>query len=515
MTKTKPPLPDHTHNTEAERAVLAPILDGRHPDAWPSAIEILGTPLAFYAQAHQIIAIACEGLTADGTHIEGLTISEWLSSHTWGDVLDRIRELDGATGRKPKISASDVAYEDSALAAIGGHVVLGDLAATFGPIATLPRHAKTVAEHYRQREALRAARALVDALSGPAGARTAPETIPATVAHFERIMSPVGRAGTLSQGLDDSLASHDAVAAGAKVIRSAVTGVASIDEAMPMCPRGMTILAAAPGAGKTSLALQTIRATCKAFGPGSVAVYSGEMGISELATVMLAAHLQVPYKAVRDGQLSMGQRDQADVVRKEIESWNVHVRVADGSPVQATTAWAKRIHRSGGGHLRLLIVDHIALFGKSFRNQQTYDRISEASLELKKFANMTGPHVLGLCQMSREGRKGIRGKHGDLSPDPEPQMSDLKGSGDIEQDADNVIFLYRPTLEITQGGARKLMSKLAKNRFDAQVKLPLEFHVTTGQRFTEPNMGPPERDDKPTRHERMNQPTANDADLPF
>lgn len=467
---------DTNHSELAERQALAVLLDGRNPTAWPILIDIIRTPLAFYGRNERVIAIACEGLFTEGGLISAPTVADWLSNYTWGDITERMHELEQKAARKTK--AREINHDESALNEIGGHPYVANVGSEFAPFAGLKRYAQTIADHHRQRQAMETASVFLDELKKQSGGKKSKELITGAISKLSDIESPDAGITTLADGAQTALQRHDDVRDRKASIRPALFGIRSLDEAMPLDPGTMTTLAAATGAGKTSLLLHVIEATARAYGPGSVALVSREMGVRELASVLIARHLHVPRKAIDRGHLMSGQREQADVIRKEIETWNAWIR--DGMDCTAADAigWARTLKRSTGGKLALLAVDHIGIISKAHKSQDNYSKVAEATGLFKSIARVLDIPVLLLAQMNRAGTKVERTKSGQTKPDPEPQLSDLKDSSTIEHDSDNVLFLYRPTADRGQ-----VTAKVAKCRAGAQTRISLEFLAAEGQKF--------------------------------
>lgn len=500
---TKPKTDQPLAALDAEAAALAIVLDGRHQDAWAILAEKIPSPLDWFAQAHQVISIALADLSAAGAAINALAVAGWLESHAWGEVYDRIQACDteAATDRRsPKrrpLEDGAPSYEDSALAAIGGHPRIGEIAGTFAHRDTLPALADRIAAHSVQRRALRLAQRLSDSLQLPSGARLAPKVIAEHIDALSAILAPTGGATSLQDGIDAALQRHDRLADKTAIVRSARWGIASLDDAAPLDPGTVWTLAAAPGAGKTSLMLHAVEATARSLGPGSVLVVSREMGAQELASVVISRALRIPRRNLDRGWLAVGQREQAEVVRAEAAAWNVAIHDAQECTSADVVRWATLRHRVTSGAVGLLVIDHIGILSPEYRNQKDYETISRATARMKSLARTLGIAVLMLCQMNRDGRKAER-HHGQVQADPEPQLSDLRGSGTIEQDSDGVLFLYRPTPEITE--PRQIVAKVAKHRAGPQARASLLFRAADGQRFEDLRSEEP---DHQTRWERL------------
>lgn len=496
--------PDHTHNLDVERACIAVVLDGRNAGAWDTLIGIVQTPVAFFDRTHRIIILGCMMLAAEGAVINTSTACQTLSALQFQEAVRRLREMDGLTGKLPPLGIGEpCAYEDSALAAAGGYNVVSDLTAGASPTTSLERLARTIAEHHRQRLAIAVFSKAVDELRMPQGVRKVGEIIDMTL-NAALAQTSAGGSQTLGDGARDALTLHDARQSG-QVCRSAVFGLPSLDQAVHMQPGELWILAAAPGCGKTSLLLHALTATARAYGKGTVALVSREMGRRELGTIVIARGLRCTRQQVEHGRLDPGQREMATELAAKIDELGVQVRDSTGGcNVADVSAWAKSHKRLKPG-LALLAIDYLQILTGTNPKQSEYERVSEATAKLKQLARDLDLPILALSQMSREGRKAERGKGGVLKNTPEPQLGDLRGSGSIEQDADGVIFLWKP---VDDGVI--IEAKVAKNRAGALSRTELLWYPAQGQRFAEV---PRSVESEPHHNTTMfTPPSANPAD---
>lgn len=205
-------------------------------------------------------------------------------------------------------------------------------------------------------------------------------------------------------------------------------------------PKELVILAARPGMGKTAVALSYALGAAQA-GYGVLFV-SLEMSGTELAARMVSdlcfdGRSGVPYSAIRDGQLSEGQRRRAADARRMLS--DMPIRVVDAAKLSTgrlsmIVRRTKRRMEAKGQTLDLVIVDYLQLLTADHPVKGIYEKVSEISMALKATAKTHSVPVLALAQLSREVEK---------REDKVPQLSDLRDSGQIEQDADAVLFLVR------------------------------------------------------------------------
>src|SRR3954467_8231165 len=209
----------------------------------------------------------------------------------------------------------------------------------------------------------------------------------------------------------------------------------------------LIILAGRPGMGKTALATNIAFNTARRYlqdmadgiapeksaGAG-VAFFSLEMSADQLATRILAEQSGISSENLRMGKIS--QQDFRNLARAaaELESLPLYIDDTAGLTIAALRTRARRLKRQRG--IGLVVVDYLQLLqgsGKS-SNDNRVNEISEISRGLKTLAKELGVPVLALSQLSRAVEQ---------REDKRPQLSDLRESGSIEQDADMVWFIYR------------------------------------------------------------------------
>ncbi|MFA6448778.1 MAG: replicative DNA helicase [bacterium] len=194
----------------------------------------------------------------------------------------------------------------------------------------------------------------------------------------------------------------------------------------------LIILAARPGMGKTSLALNFCEHIAVEQNIG-VGIFSLEMSSTQLATRLLCSRSQVDASSLRKGFLVPDDwprlTEAFDVFSKAPIVIVDHPNI---SPLELR-AKARRMYKEFG--VRMLFIDYLQLISVSGRRPDSrVQEISEITRQLKMLARELDIPVLAISQLSREVEK---------RPDKRPQLSDLRDSGSIEQDADLVMFLYR------------------------------------------------------------------------
>lgn len=461
------------HSLEVERAVLATCLDGRHKDAVTTARERL-TTMSWFARDHRIVWLAIEDLDDAGQRVDAMAVATYLGQWPFADAVERLRQAErDATGKWPAKAGST--YEDSALAAVGGFNGVTDLAASPAPAAGIARNVAMVADLAAKRRLILGLTAVIDrARKTPhPAADVAAEAVEIGAAiEGHRVDRTLGAAG------EALLVEHDRLASAPDAERVPLWGIPVLDRSMPL-RRGLTVLAAPPGTGKTSLALEVEEATAKALGPGSVAYLSLEMDAEQLAAVRVARALGIGRDLIERGRLSTGQRARAAEAVAAMVADQTRIRDGVGDhTARGVAAWVRRL-RQRCPQLALVIVDHLQLLDSTNPKQTEYQRLSEATAGLKRLQRELGLTILCLSQFNRGGQK--TGKDDDKRQ-PVPQLSDLRGSGTIEQDADNVVALQKPA-EDGAGGSIAIVAHVLKHRGGAVGSVDLTWHRHRGQRF--------------------------------
>lgn len=226
------------------------------------------------------------------------------------------------------------------------------------------------------------------------------------------------------------------------------TGLHDLDEKMGgLQSSDLIILAGRPGMGKTSLATniayniarahrtrQKTDGTTETVDGGIVGFFSLEMSAEQLATRILSEQAQVSSELIRRGKIEPHEFDQLVQAAQEMQSAPLFIDQTGGISVAQLVARARRLKRQKG--LDLLVVDYLQLLSGSGKRAQEnrVQEITEITTGLKALAKELNVPVLALSQLSRQVES---------RDDKRPQLSDLRESGSIEQDADVVMFVFR------------------------------------------------------------------------
>jgi replicative DNA helicase len=234
-----------------------------------------------------------------------------------------------------------------------------------------------------------------------------------------------------------------------------VSGIASGFEGIDKLTGGfqkanLIVLAARPGVGKTSLALN-IAQNVAVQGQAPVAIFSLEMSAQELGERMMCSSARVSSHKVRTGSLSGDDYAKLVQAAGELEKADIFVDDTAGLNMFELRAEARRLQAKHA--LSLVIVDYLQLMSGDSRAENRQQEVSNISRSMKQLARELDVPVIAVSQLNRSP---------EARADREPQLADLRESGAIEQDADMVVFLYEDPSDPASKGVVKL--KIAKHR---------------------------------------------------
>jgi replicative DNA helicase len=418
------------HDLDAEAAVLSAILLSR--DALDRVLEIL-KPEHFYSDANGRIYEAAQELAISGTPIDIISVASWLR--------DRER-----------------------LAQIGGAAYLAQLADATPAVSHVSAHASVVYEKWRVRQLIATCQRVAAEGYGDVG------VIQEFIDGAEQSIYELARTpqGTTTQPIAQVLkAAFEQITAAAER-GDRITGISTGYEKLDAKTAGLhdgdlTIVAARPGMGKTSFVLNLAvnvaspRAV-SAPGPGEaghgverhepgfgVAVFSLEMPREQLATRMVCSEGRVDLGRLRQGFLQPDDWRRLTEAASYLSSLPIWIDDTPALGILELRAKVRRIQAeydrgpgagAPGRRVGLVVVDYLQLMkGRDGVNSREQE-ISEISRGMKQLAKELKVPVIALSQLNRAVETRT-------TKDKRPQLSDLRESGAIEQDADTIIFIYR------------------------------------------------------------------------
>lgn len=386
---------------EVEQAVLgAMMLEQR---AIVRAIEVLDES-CFYHAPHSRIFAAMTELFEQGTAVDQLTLTE---------ELKRRGQLDD----------------------VGGVVYLAKLGSEVATTANIDFHARIVLEKALGRKLIETSSEVIER------AYAADEDVQTLIDNAEQKLftlseNQIGEGfEPLEKVMGETFEHLEHVHAGAGTVLGVDTGFADLNDQMSGFQKGdLIILAARPSVGKTAFALTLARNAAVEAGVG-MAIFSLEMSKMQLAQRLLSVETKVDLHKLRTGRLS--DEDWMNLTHNidRLARAPIYIDDTPGISVLEARAKARRLQREHG--VGMVIIDYLQLMSGHIRTQSREQEISHISRGLKAMAKELDVPVLALSQLSRavESRTDRR-----------PQLSDLRESGSLEQDADVVMFIYRPEM---------------------------------------------------------------------
>ena len=399
MAKDNDKLNVQPHSNEAELAVLGSMLSSK--EAVSKSIQWL-QPEHFYKDAHMKIFSAMRTLFDQAEPIDTLSVSEYLKKNNDLDV-------------------------------IGGVYFLTGLVEMVPTAAHIERYAKIVVEKALLRNLISLSHSIAkEAYDDNQDISDILETVEQSMfkitqnqlkGGFKQI-NPV-----IVSALDDLEEKRNK----GGTVTGVPSGLLDLDDITSGFQKGdLIIIAGRPGMGKTALALSMIRNAALEAGTG-VGMFSLEMGNQQLAMRLLCAEARVNMHYVRTGKLPSKLWKNLGIAAGDLEEAQIYLDDTPAITVRELRAKARRLVAEKGIHM--IVVDYLQLMQGPRGVENRQQEISVISRSLKALAKEIDVPVVALSQLSRAVEQ---------RQDRKPQLSDLRESGAIEQDADLVIFLYRP-----------------------------------------------------------------------
>jgi replicative DNA helicase len=265
------------------------------------------------------------------------------------------------------------------------------------------------------------------------------------IENSERLLFDLAEKGSFSSSLvkfDDAMKQTIEMASAAYKNEGGIvgvpTGLRDLDDKLGgLHQSDLIIIAGRPSMGKTSLATNIAFNAAKYIQDNgkksSVAFFSLEMSSEQLSTRILSEQARIGSNDIRRGRISDEQFDQFLETSKNIAELPLFIDETPAISIAAMSNRARRIKRLHG--LDMIVVDYIQLMrGTTYNKDGRVQEISQITQGLKAVAKELGVPVVALSQLSRQVEQ---------RDDHKPQLSDLRESGSIEQDADVVMFVYR------------------------------------------------------------------------
>ena len=441
------------HSLEAEQSVLGGLLLDN------SAADKVGDILAgedFYNDAHRSVFAAIMNLIADNKPADVVTVAEALGS---------LKTLD---------------Y-------VGGMAYLGALVENVPTAANIRRYAEIVRERSILRRLAAAGGEIADTAYNPLGRSVREILDQAETRVFE--IAEHGARG--QQGFQELRPLLTQVVERIELLfarenPSDVTGVPTgftdLDRLTSGLQEGdLIVVAGRPSMGKTALALniaEHIALSTKVKLP--VAVFSMEMGATQLAMRLIGSVGRLDQHKIRTGQLSPDDWERLSDALGRLSDAAIHIDETAALNALELRARARRLARQYGGKLGAIVVDYLQLMQAVAQGENRATEISEISRSLKALAKELRVPVIALSQLNRSLEQ---------RPNKRPIMSDLRESGAIEQDSDLILFIYRDEVynEDTQDkGVAEIIVGKQRNGPIGTVKLAFLGQYTRFENLAQP-----------------------------
>lgn len=341
------------------------------------------------------------------------------------------------------ITLKDFFEKEQQLNEIGGVQYLIQLVDSVISTGNTEHYGRIIYDLYLRRELIDLGESIVDDARKPSIENQALNQIEAAEQKlFQLAVMGEGRDGQ-AQSLQESLAEALRIAETAykrdsKVV-GVTTGLRDLDKWLGgMHPSDLVIVAGRPSMGKTGLgatiAFNAAYAHHKKKNEGgTVAFFSLEMSSDQIATRLLSSEAKITSDKIRRGELSSTDFPKLIEASRRINEIPLYIDDTPALTVSALRTKARRLKRQKG--LDMIVIDYLQLMrGNTSTNENRVQEISEITRGLKAIAKELSVPVLALSQLSRAVEQ---------RDDKRPQLSDLRESGSIEQDADVVMFIYR------------------------------------------------------------------------
>lgn len=434
------------HALEAEQSVLGGLmLDNQ---AWDKVADRLQDK-DFYRQEHSIIFRAIAKLANRGNPFDVITLTEALKS---------TNELNN----------------------VGGEVYLFELARNTPTAANIAAYADIVRERSILRQLISVATEITEDAFLPSG-RTSVELLDEAERKVFRIAEQ-GVRGSGPQSIADLLAkASDRIDTLFHSDHSGITGLTTgyndLDQMTSgLQPADLIIVAGRPSMGKTSFAMNIVEnAAVKSGKP--ILVFSMEMPGEALALRMLSSHGRIDQHNIRTGQLEDHDWPRITSGICLLSETKMFIDDTPALSPGEVRARARRIAREHG-QLGLIVIDYLQLMQVPGNKENRTSEITEISRSLKAIAKELNTPVIALSQLNRSLEQRA---------DKRPQMSDLRESGAIEQDADLILFIYRDEVyneNSPEKGVAEIIIAKQRNGPIGKVRLTFLGKYTRFENFT-------------------------------
>ena len=417
-----PPAPPHS--VEVEQSLLGGLM--LNPKAWFDVADFVSQD-DFYRKQHQLLWHTFAALAMDGEPVDGVTVS------------NRLRD-------------------NGALEDVGGLAYLAELAENTPAAGNVRAYAAIVRDKATTRRLIEAANHIAEVAADPRGMRT-PELLNYAEQQVFRIHDDrSARSGPqpVLPLLEKTVRRVEELYATKNPVTGLATGFTELDLMTAGLQKGsLVIVAARPSMGKTSLAMNIVEhALMQPDVPGAVLVFNMEMPAESLMLRMLSSLGRIDASRARVGDLKDDDWPRLTNAVALLQDKPLLIDDTAALTPNDVRTRARRVAREHEGGIKLVVIDYLQLMSSSQRQDNRTLEISEISRSLKLLAGELDCPVIALSQLNRSVEQ---------RNDKRPQMSDLRESGAIEEDADVILFIYRDEIynkdSLERGKAELIVSK--------------------------------------------------------
>lgn len=398
---------DHGHlappqDIAAEQAVLGCMILSR--DATAEAIETLNRGgRDFYRPAHETIYDALVDMFGTGEAVDQITLVDYLTRH--GD-----------------------------LTRVGGAAYIFTLVSSVATAANVGHYATIVNDRASLRRLIEAGTKVVQLGHAHSGGDVADLQSAAMAEVFDACAQRENNDyKSMSEIIDPTIEEIEAAAARGGVITGVATGFTDLDALTHGLHAGqLVVIAGRPAMGKSTLGLDIARHVAFGDQKGAAVLFSLEMSQVEIGTRVLSAEAGINLSRLRSGMLDDRDWESLAGCMGRLADGPLFIDDSANLTMPAIRAKARRLRQSHD--LKLVVIDYLQLMSSGKRVESRQQEVSEFSRALKLLAKELEVPVVALSQLNRGAEQRV---------DKKPQLSDLRESGAIEQDADVVILVHR------------------------------------------------------------------------
>ena len=405
---------------DAERAVLGGLRIDR--EAVTRTVEIVSDGM-FYREGNRRLYRAMTRLFERGDVIDVITVSE---------ELNKTKELESS----------------------GGLDYLGELVDAVPTAANIEYHARIIRDKALLRRLVEKSSEIIRDVYDQ-GERSVDELLDEAEAKIFQVSESHKRAGFvwIKEILWSTFEHIERLQDSTSGITGVPTGFTDLDRMTTGLQKGdLCIVAARPSMGKTAFALN-VAATAAIAHQIPVAVFSLEMSSEQLVQRLLCSEGRIDAQKLRQGKLSHEEHQRLAAAAGHLNAAPIWIDDQPGSNILEIRAKARRLQselRSDGKELGMILIDYMQLMSSAGKSESRVQEVSLISRGLKALARELEVPLVALSQLSRGPEQRT---------DKRPMLSDLRESGSIEQDADVVMFLFRPEYYASQENREEMEGK--------------------------------------------------------